>query len=60
MKKIVMTTETKETVNMGPAGCFKTGVPVPVDDDALADSLLKRSFPKFEEYMGKEKKTSDK
>lgn len=49
MKNIVMTTETKEALKMGKAGVFKTGVPVPVADDALADSLLQRTYPKFEE-----------
>lgn len=49
MKLIVMTTETKEAVKMGAAGSFKTGVPVPVDDDVLAASLLKRKYPKFAE-----------
>lgn len=48
MKRIVMITETTETVKMGDAGQFKTGIPVDVDD-ALADALLKRQYPKFKE-----------
>ncbi len=52
MKQIVMTTETKEAVKMGAAGVFRTGVPVEVDD-ALADSLLKRKYPKFAEFAEK-------
>jgi hypothetical protein len=50
MKRIVMTTVTKETVKMG-AFEFKTGEATEVDDDA-ADSLLKRVYPKFEECVG--------
>jgi hypothetical protein len=51
MKRIVMTTETKETVTMGKAGKFVTGAPVPVEDDAQADALLARAFPKFKEFV---------
>jgi len=49
MKHVVMTTQTEETVTMGDAGQFRTGVPVAVEDDALASALLKRHYPKFEQ-----------
>ena len=49
MKHIVMTTESPVPVNMDAAGIFETGKPRPVDNDELADLLLKREFPKFEE-----------
>lgn len=45
MKRIVMTTETTEAVTMGNLQ-FRTGIPVEVDD-ALADNLLRRRFPRF-------------
>lgn len=49
MKRIVMTTVTEETVKMG-AFEFKTGEATEVDGEA-ADSLLKRTYPKFEEAI---------
>lgn len=45
MKRIVMTTETAETVTMGNLQ-FRTGIPVEVDD-AQADNLVRRRFPRF-------------
>ncbi|MDD2367339.1 MAG: hypothetical protein PHN84_14365 [Desulfuromonadaceae bacterium] len=53
MKTIVMTTESATPVKMGQAGIFETGKAVTVADDALAGSLLKRSFPKFKEANAK-------
>lgn len=52
MKTIVMTTESATPVTMQGAGRFETGKPQLVDD-AVAESLLKRSFPTFQEVSEK-------
>lgn len=52
MKTIVMTTESVTPVNMQGAGRFETGKPQTVEN-AVAESLLKRNFPKFQEVSAK-------
>lgn len=52
MKSIVMTTKLPEPITMGDAGVFETGKARDNIDDALADQLLKRQFPKFKEVKG--------
>jgi uncharacterized protein YdbL (DUF1318 family) len=54
MKHVVMTTKTEETVTMGDAGKFRTGVPVPVEDDAQAEALINRVYPQFKEATAKD------